>query len=434
MNFRLHALALLAAAVTLTAESATAQSPQSGRDDKDLLSIARTEARREQAALIAKVDQLLNELKSSSDDSLAFIRKKIDELAAVGPPAIDPLLKAMDHKLGSAAAVNAGINASRAIAKIDGQRATSALTRLALEGDRFGRLNAVRSLGLRADPNVLPVLRDLLDDEDQATVQAAIEAIGTLGGAGAGPVLTPFIISTESRYAAAAITGLANCGSPDQTRQVLERLRAELKQTDASDAVIVACLKFIEAFPSSGAVADVGDAIAAGNASLVRRMTAVAALKSTGSSVPSARKSVLSTLEAATKGGVRSVIRAAALAMAELGDDSGISAVTADLDGEIDRNAKNYNARYQRAEIYLEFSKWHKAGNDFRDGLRLEKDPRDPDRVYLGLAQAYAGLGRYADAAKYVSKLPEARVKTLPAEYEVFREMADDSRYGRIFR
>ncbi|MFH0947176.1 MAG: HEAT repeat domain-containing protein [Planctomycetota bacterium] len=433
MNCRPHALVLLAAMVTLTAESVAAQG---GKGDKptDLLSIARSEAQREEAALASRVDQLLNELKSSSDDTLAFIRKKVEELGAIGPAAIDPLLKAMDHKLTSSADVNAGINASRAIAMIEGQRAAAALTRLAREGGRYGRLNAVRSLGLRGDPTVLPVLRDLLKDEDQALVQASIEAIGTLGGKGADKVLAGFITATESQFVAAAITGLAHCGSSAQAGQVVNRLRAELKLTDASDAVIVACMEFFRSFPSPDAVPDLGQALMAGNASLARRFAAIAALEATGQAAPSARKPVLSTLEAATRGGVRAVIRAAALAMSELGDDSGVSAVTADLDVEISQNAKNYNARYQRAEIYLDFKKWQKAGNDFRDGLRLEKDPRDPDRVYLGMARAYAGLGRFADAAKYVSRLPEARIKTLPDEYVVFREMAEDSRYGRVFR
>ena len=411
-------------------ESTSEQTPE----PRDLLGIAKAEARRERAALTGRVSQLLNELRSSSDENLAFIRKKIDELQAIGPPAVEQLATAMNHSGNESAEVNAGINACRALAGIQGQQAAATLTRLTREGGKCGRQNAVRALGLRGDPSILPVLEKLLSDEDSDLVRLAIDAIGSLGGKDAETLLTGFIDSKDAAFASTAVSGLARLAIAAAGEQVLSRLRAELGTTSPASEVIVACVMFLKACPSPEAIPELQLALEGTTAPLSRRLAAVEALLAVGEQTSGSRKAVLKILKSATQGGLRAVIKSSALAMARLGDDSGVSAVAADLDVEIGQNPKNYNALYKRAELYLEFSKWQRAASDFRDGLRQEKDPRDPDRVYLGLARAYAGMGRYADAAKYLHRMPDARVKSLPEEYEVFREMAADSRHGRVFR
>jgi len=427
-------LILLASAAGLAGAQSESTPAAPAAEPRDLLSIAKTEADRERAALTSRVSQLLNELRSSSDGSLAFIQKKIEELRAIGAPAIEMLAEAMNHTSDASPEINAGINASRALAGIHGQQAAGALTRLTREGGKFGRLNAVRALGLRGDPTFLPVLEKLLTDEDPELVRLAIEAIGGLGGPGSEALLIRFIDSKEAAYTSTAIAGLAQLAAKAAAPQILARLRKELAAAEPAANVIEAGVSYLKVCPLAEALPELQQALEGSAAPLSRRLAAVEALLATGQSVSGTRKAVLKILRTASLGALRAVTKAAALAMAELGDDSGISAVTADLDREIDQNPRNYNALYKRAELYLEFSKWQRAASDFRDGLRQEKDPRDPDRVYLGLAHAYAGMSRYADAAKYLNRLPEARVKTLPEEYTVFREMADDSRYGRIFR
>lgn len=400
----------------------------------DLLSVARLEAEREQAALLAQVDRLLEELRASADDSLAFVAAKVAELAAIGAPALDKLAAAMNHDDPSPSATNAGINAGRALARIPGSAALAALTRLAQEGGRSGRLNAVRALGLRGDAGARPLLEQILAEGDQAAQEECLVALGRIGGAEAAAVLEGYVAAEHAEIAVAAIRGLSDCGSDAASDKIRLRLLAELGATEPAEPVVQAALHYFARHPDARALAEIARALEAQSATAGRRIEAIAALRALGLAQPATAKEVLELLRGATRLGLRAVVREAALAMLDLGDDSGVGAVTADLDVEIERNPRNYNARYRRAEVFLEFKKWSQAANDLRDGLKIERDPRDPERVHLDLARAYAGMGRYGDAARSLAKLVATELAALPAAYPEFRPMAQDSRYARHFQ
>ncbi|MBI4878590.1 MAG: HEAT repeat domain-containing protein [Planctomycetes bacterium] len=389
---------------------------------------------REQAALRARVEVLLRDLQSSSDHSLGFISGKIDELVGIGLPALEFLAAALNHETAAPGAVNAGVNAARALGRIPGQEVTEALVRVAREGGAFGRRNAALALGLRADPALMPVLKELLAAEDKGVVCEALRALGRIGGAEARELLRGFVAAREAAVAAAAIQGLASAAGEECRDDVLARLREDLGSASPAEDLVAAALDYFTAFPAAEAVPELERALQLGNATPRTQSAAIAALRATGLAHSRMRKRVLETLQAATRVGLRATVKAAALAMLDLGDDSGVAAVTADLDFEPNRSPKNYTARYRRADLYLEFRRWREAANDLKEGLKQEKDPREPNEVYFALARAYAGMGQFGPAAKYLSQLPEQDFSSLPARYPEFAEMAADPRYARIFR
>ncbi len=409
-------------------------SAAAGGAPHDLISIARLEATREQAALRARVEVLLRDLQSSSDAGLGFISGKIDELVGIGFPAVELLTAAINHETAAPGPMNAGVNAARALGRIPGEEVTAVLLRVAREGGTFGRRNAALALGLRGDPALLPALKELLNDGEPGVVREALRALGRLGGAEARDLLRGFIAAKEVAVAAAAIEGLGAAASEDCRDDVLARLREDLGGASPSEELVAAALDYFTAFPAAEAVPELERTLQLGNATPRMQTAAIAALRATGLAHSRTRKRVLEILQAATKVGLRATVKAAALAMLDLGDDSGIAAVTADLDFELNRNPKNYTARYRRADLFLEFRRWREAASDLKEGLKQEKDPREPNDVYLALARAYAGMGQSGPAAKYLSQLPEQDLSGLPAQYPEFAEMAADPRYARFFR
>jgi tetratricopeptide (TPR) repeat protein len=196
---------------------------------------------------------------------------------------------------------------------------------------------------------------------------------------------------------------------------------------------VFAAFSYLTRRPYPDALADVHQQVKNRSSTVRVRTQAVETLRAMARADSRRTKDVLPVLNAALAAGPKVVTDAAALAMNELGDDSGIAVVTASLDEEIETNPKNYTALYQRGEVFLRFGIWKQARRDFQDGLKLEKDPREPNRVHLGLARASAGLKQYKDAEKWLRRLIDTDYSALPDMYPEFRDMATDSRYGRLF-
>lgn len=401
----------------------------------DLRSIARREAEREAAALTARVRELLDDLRSSTDLKHVLIRQRIDELSRIGMPALEGLVAAMNHDEGASSAMNAGVNASRALAAIPGVAVSDALTGLTRDGTRFGRRNAARALGLRGDPNALPVLIELLSAEDADVRLEAIHALGQLGHDGARAALVPFVSHAEEATAALAIESLGKLQGDASVAVVLDRLKAASQPETAatSGTVIEAGLDYFTAHPTIDGLEIARELLASETAAVRIRQAAIRTLEAIARKNPRTTKPVLQSLSAATKVGLRAIVKSAALAMLALGDDSGVDAVTADYDFDIQKNPKNFNSRYKRADVYLEFRRWKSAYQDIQYGLKVEKEPRDPERIYFALARASAGQRRYGDAAKYLRRLSTQQFSHLPTEYPEFAEMAEDSRYSSLF-
>lgn len=428
--------ALALAAIGALTAAAPAQSPPSNpaADDHDLISVARREAEREREALRGRVTALLADLSGSTDDSLGFIASRIQELSTLGSAAVPMLGAAMNYEGEAPGRENAALNAARAFARIEGREALTELARLTREGNAHGRRYAVFALGLRGDPTALPVVRALLTDGDRRVVVEALIALGALGGSSARGEIKPFVGAGDDFTAAAAIETLATMGSDEVDADVVSRLRDELSQDPASEELLHASLLYLARRPAAVDVAEIATMLRNGNNSFRVRKQAVTVLHAAARTQSRVRRDVLDALRDALGAGPRAITEAIAIAMNDLGDDSGVATVTAPLDDEIDANPKNVNARYQRGELFLRFKLWKQARRDFNDGYNLEKkQPRDEERVYIGLARAYAGLGQQRDAAKWLERLSGMDLSGLPTDYPEFEEMAAEAKYSDLF-
>ena len=425
-------------ALTILAPSSRAQSveesPPAVTVKRDLLSIARREAEREAASLRATVDKLLGELQSSPDAGLAYISTRIDDLVAIGTLAVPQLAAAMDIDRSSSGAQNRAINATRALARIPGQPASGALARLAKDGSKHGRRYAAIGIGQRGDASLLPVLKNLLGDKDASVIVEAITGVASIGGDERRDLLVPFLSHENPALAATAMHGLAAIADGKIDGAVLLRYSKELEKIPPNEGLVYSALTYLTARPVAGSISAIAFPLSDTNSTVRVRNQAVAALLAAAQADRRNESDVIDALRKALKLGPRSVTDEAAMAMNELGSDEGLKAVTADLDSEIDSNSKNANVRYKRGEVYLRFQKWKSARRDFEAGLKIEKQqPRDPQRVHIGLARAHAGMADFRDAARQLQKLGETDLSDLPTLYPEFREMADESRYSRIF-
>lgn len=431
------ALALAPLAFLLGQDVALAQAPGDAapaRKAHDIISIARREAARENQALMAQVGAILTELESSSDDKLSFIQTRIDSLAALGVAAIPAIAAAMNHDGSAPGRDNVAINSARAIARIGGSEAFTELVRIAREGNDQGRRYAAYALGLRGDSAATPTLRALLKDGNAAVLVETIVALVALSGESVRGDIAPFVESMNDSISAAACEALASIGTPEIDQAIIARLRQELSGDKPSESLLYGALYYLTSRPSAVTVSLASDMLRNGNNSFRVRRQAVAALTAIGNASSGDRKDVVAALKLSLGVGPRAISEAIALAMNTLGDESGLSTVTASLDEEIDSNSKNANARYQRGELFLRFEMWKRARKDFNDGYGIEKkQPVDQERVFIGMARAYAGMGQARDAAKWLQRLAGMDLSHLPTDYPEFREMAQESRYADLF-
>lgn len=424
---------LIAVTCAFAAYSTQEPSPPAQSPTKDLLSVANAEAVRERAAVEAKVGELIGDLRKSSDESLGFIQNGIDALAKLGAPALRPLLTVMDHADGDPGSVNAGVNAAKAIARSGVPGVVDELRKLGTEGKRFGRRNAVLALGLCGDATLVPFLTERLADPEAEVVHEAIVALGRVGSEQAEPLLIPFLQSADTNLVAATITALAETEAKQSSADVVARIQKELGVDPRSDALIRAGVTFLEKRPVAAGIQPLEAVLLAGNTDVGLRTQAVAGLTATARKESSTRKEVLRVLRDSIKLLPRGPMRDAAKGMNELGDDSGVKIVTEDLDRQIDKNSSNISARYKRADLLLEFGKWKEANRDLKEALKVDREPADPEWLNLSLARSYAGMGRYSDATKHVTKLERTDVTQLPNLYPEFQPMLNDSRYEKAF-
>lgn len=401
---------------------------------RDLLSIARREAEREREQLATRVQALLAELRSTSDANLGFVQDKIKEVAAIGPAALPVLMQAMDAEGVAPGAVNVRLNSARAAAAIGGPAALEALLGLAEKGSRTGRLHAAYALGLLRDQAALGAVKSLLAVEDADLQRESLLALGSIGGDEAVAILRSYVPSPQPLLAAAAVKGLADNADVPSAGAVQTRLSLELAATPPAEVLLTAALAFVAAVPTEAALAAAEGQLRSETASPPLREAAVRAVRAIGLAFDSSRKAAVESLEVALGSTARNVVLAAAHALDDLGDDSGIKAVTAELDVELGRNPKNYTARYKRAELLLEFGEWRDAQRDLNEGLKVDRDLRSPDKVHLMMARAYAGMKRPSDAVRFLSKLPKGACVQLPTVYPEFAEMAGDERYAKLFQ
>lgn len=444
-----HALVavLLAVGTTSTNEACLAQDPpappatasEKPNPPRDLVSIAKLEAARESATLHGRIKTLLNELSLRTDEHDPFVANRILEISQLGSVALDDLIKAMDPQetdRGNGPA-NTALNAARAIARIPGQAVTGAIVRLAREGGSHGRRSAAIAIGLRGDPSLAPVVRELCSHPDKFVVAEAIRAVAALGGAEAAEILRPFVDASEPSHVSRAIDGLGLLKEKSAQAAILSRMTRELESSQPSDAVLEACFGYLGKFPSNDALDPAGRTVSDTLRSSDTRAAAAHCLRVVATKFEGAKRKALNYLDAAVRTSSGLLLEQIAYEMRELGDGSGVEALVAPLDKQIKDDPKNFGLRYQRGEIYLRLKEYAKARRDFADGLKLERDPRQPERVYVSLARCSAALGEERDAEKHLARLEtllgDQDFSTLPRLYPEFASMATDIRFEKLF-
>ncbi len=408
-----------------------------GKPPHDLLSIAKREAERQRAKALASAQTLLNDLRSSPDESQGYVQSKITDLAGLGPPVLELIAAAMDHEDAGQGAQNEGINAARAGAKIGGPEARACFEKLATSTKKFGRRNAALALGRMNDPSAAVILKPLVSDPEAIVVQEALRALGALGVDGTAELLASYVAVDNGGTATAAIQGLTRMGHAPSADAVLARLVAEQSLATPGEEVQLAALAHLGRFPPSNAAAAVPALerpLEAGNASPALRSAAIAALSALAQHHDEVKKPVIAALKLGLGSASRNVVTDAAKALVALGDDSGVQSVTADLDDELNRSPKNYNARYKRAALLLDFGKFKEALRDYREALKVDKEPADPNTVYVSMARCYAGVEQFSEAQRALQKLGWNDYSPLPKQYLELKRMADDSRFRAFFQ
>lgn len=409
---------------------------------KDIISIARAEAERESASLHGRIKTLLGELSLRTDENDPFVANRVAEIAQIGSLALEDLLKAMDPPAAerSNGVMNTALNASRAIAKMPGQAVTAAIVRLAREGGPHGRRSAATAIGLRGDPSLAPVVRELCSkpaEQEKSVVAEAIRAVAILGGPDAAPALDPFIDSAEPSHAARAIDGLALLKDKSFQPRITSRLAAEYSAAQPSDPVLRACLDYVAVVPNSDTLELAGRAVTDPLRAAETRAAAARALRVIATKVDGTKKKSLNYLDDAVRTSTGILLEQIAYEMRELGDGSGVDAVVEPLDKQVKDDPKNFGLRYQRGEVFLRLKEYPKARRDFSDGLKLERDPRQPERIYIALARCSAAVNEEREAEKYLLKLEsilgDQDFSTLPKLYQEFVAMANDSRFNKLF-
>jgi hypothetical protein len=106
----------------------------------------------------------------------------IDALIAIGPPAVDEVIAALEHREPIVRR-----RAADVLGFIGDRRATGALTKAVADDFAWVRMRAVEALGRLRDPAASRALQDALHDPDALVARAAVEALRQLGAGATAP-------------------------------------------------------------------------------------------------------------------------------------------------------------------------------------------------------------------------------------------------------
>lgn len=445
-------LAITLLSVVSAPSAGAHQDPEGTKKGTDVVSVARKEAERESATLNARVKELLRYLMLKTDIADPAIDSRIEELVHIGSVAVPLLLGAMDYPENSPPESatplrNAGINAARAIARIPGPAVSAAIVKMSREGSVNGKRNAAIALGLRGDSSLFPALSDLvtlssksgLSQAEKDIVAQALIGVGVLGGAEAATLLERFISAGEGDHAAAAISGLSRIEKPSDAilNAVVARLNTEIATTPPNEHVLASSFGFFATHPRSEVVDAAAKAISDPLRSAESRVQASHALRSIARKYESSKRKALSAMSESLQTASGAVLEEIALDMRELGDDAGIDAVVDPLSKQIREDPKNFALLYARGEAFFRLREFKLAKRDIVDALKKEKDPRQPERVYITIARCSISVDDAREAARWLKEFEDKSgdqdFSVLPRLYPEFTSMAKDPQYEKLF-
>jgi len=396
----------------------------------NLLTIAEAEAKKQRGLIDSRIKSTLLQLGIYTDPTLDFVQQKMKEILSYGGYAVPLLVDAMENQSTERTQINAGRMAAAILARINDPRVLPEVQRMLSGGNDRAKINALRCVGLLGEQTSSADILALLESKNIELRSEALICLGLMNYEATRELVAPILAEKDEGLHLAAIRALIHLSDPAN-----EDLILPIFASSKDLVVIEAGVEFCHAF---GTAASVGSLIALYDKeglrrkqrwSIIRSLTEVG--KRTG---PPEQEPIIAFLKKNLNSADNRTIKVVALALNQLGDDSGVKVCTEQLDRLISRHS-SAEYYFRRGEIFLEFGKYKQAQRDFNEGLRKDrKGGRYGAQVFVSLARCYAAETRYADAERTLRKAEGQDFTRLPIEYSEFRQMADDPRYAKVFR
>ena len=415
---------LLLRFLTLVAPALAAPAAAADRRSlEELLREARAHRDAVQAELTTVVEDTMTQLEelagSVRTGDVAALRER---LLGLGPPAAPALVPYLDPGENQPVAA---VFRARVVVEVLGVLASPAITdellRLAAEGPLLRRCNALAVLATSPEPaRVVGALQGLLHASEPEVREAALGALGRLGGPQALEALRGALEDPEPKVVDAALASLGAVSSPEVAQLVLALLARAGAETH-----LAALTKFYAARPALLALEEHQAVLA----ELVVRPAAaksdvIGMLELWNRHEVEPRPATRRTLGALSEH-VNDVLREHVLILlARAKDKSARRDFLAPYNDQVARQEDYHEVYTGRGVAYYRLAEYTNAIKDFRDAI-AKQSARNPDAApYLGLARAYARMGRFKDAADYLNKAPVA----LP----VLRALASDPAFAEM--
>lgn len=207
------------------------------------------------AALKQKLEARFSEILASGAplDAKRFIGR---ELAVMGTAASVPVLA------GLLADANTADFALRALGGIPGAEAQAALQEAAKSLPDAMKLGAITELGRRGNPGAVPVLAELVKAGDMAVAQAAVYALGRIGGDAACEIVHGALPNASAELKNALLDGCLNCAAAEGEKglAIYEALLAEGQPGHVRAAALAGLIKASPAGAQNRIVAALSEA------------------------------------------------------------------------------------------------------------------------------------------------------------------------------
>jgi len=384
---------------------------------EELLREARARRDAVQAELSTVVEETMARLEelagSVRTNEVASLRER---LLALGPPAAPALVRYLDPGENEpVAAVFRARVVVEVLAALASPAITDELLRLASEGTVRRRCNALLVLATSPEPaRVVGALRGLLHVPEPEVREAALLALGRLGGPQALDALREALADGEPNVVDAALASLGSVAGPEVAELVLG-----LTERAGAEAHLGALAKFYAARPALLAEEEHQEALA----ELLARPTAakyevIAMLELWNRHQVEPRPAPRRVLGALSEH-VNDELRENVLILLARGKDkSARRDFLAPYNDRVARQEDYHEVYSERGDAYYRLGEYTNAVKDFRDAIDKQSNHNPDPAPYLGMARAYARMGRFKDAADYLNKAP--------VSVPVLRALADD--------